>query len=1110
MLLSLFQMSVTTYWDGAACVDWVQGCSAEFVSMLEDTYTNEVLAEPLSADLNGDFMVDLDNIDFQSTWPLGMADHAPSSRESSPGSKPAKNTRSHSQSRRESRNVSPALSSLSSHQTTSSAQSSPFKGAGSPKKTSKRKTRASQKQPGSPPGSPGAVSNPDTGDDGSKKPQPEHSGDGDDDPLPPRADRDKYLVRVARSFKGHYPTLKEPQAHTLSVPKKGAYKPYARSQLAIPAAYVERAMTHWEGGSEPSMPDIFKSAFQVYTWEEQKVKFKDIQQGVDETVDFDPVTKTYTAGVPLAFDKAMAVAANVFITNINYMGKTYAVACRHPTVKYDMHPWCFRCYILSGYKPCGGKRRCIHCQRMTDAVLRARELKIKKTTLELAVAGIRKNNTPTRVLFQFDANVLMAIRLHEADVLPMPFERTLFLATLAHFGRALNAKNEYELPTDQSPKRKRGVTGSSDGASTSTVESTPRPPKTRRSTRTKPLTNYEDISMDDESQSTQSLADTESLKSNLDTVGMPPPRSPARGGPLSSQQTTEQKLRLLMPRVSHEDMAAATALHGMKMVPHSPQPGTTTLLCAVPPIGGLTLEALNANTREPVTQTLEEFRSQFQEPWDYVSRVLLGQMGMERQSYVNPIAVGYTPSAALADIPLAQELYDVMTGKLAVRWIRNSLKPHDWALITCASTNAERLELPIWYPPLSVSSTPSARRALNMGGPSTPSGGGAAKRTSTGRTAGGGDGGGVAAPIEATPEAAAAAALSTYDGQRSLTYLPDIGTTSDCSHLTAYNTAEQLETIAFYTADERQSVVLLKHDEPTELTWSTIDGMSNDDRRTLLKTYLVPGADTLSVHPACSLRWYNRLASLRLEGAKYEASNTDFGLVLTYRHPTVPPNNARERPFLSACRVGPRVDTPWLGLSPLAAQFVGEREREYQDYVTRIPASMLLTHTHIGQSMQLNTARYIESQNKKLRIKALGKPTEYPWEKRLRGQFGTSFAYPVADTAMRYAEEIARMRFYSLSKREVMLDALEHDFARTLQRLSTVSTVLYDEVRLLVERLVNQHYYVILDDYAEAAELLCHIVTTRRQGYLGTMRPDEKVYREALSATLLGQTAILP
>ena len=85
-------------------------------------------------------------------------------------------------------------------------------------------------------------------------------------------------------------------------------------------------------------------------------------------------------------------------------------------------------------------------------------------------------------------------------------------------------------------------------------------------------------------------------------------------------------------------------------------------------------------------------------------------------------------------------------------------------------------------------------------------------------------------PIEATPEAAAAAALSTYDGQRSLTYLPEIGTTSDCSHLTAYNTAEQLETIAFYTADERQSVVLLKHDEPTELTWSTIDGMSNDAR----------------------------------------------------------------------------------------------------------------------------------------------------------------------------------------------------------------------------------------------------------------------------------------
>ena len=56
------------------------------------------------------------------------------------------------------------------------------------------------------------------------------------------------------------------------------------------------------------------------------MKFKDIQHGIGDTVIYAKDTKGYTAGVSLAFDKAMALAANVFITNINYMGKTYAVA----------------------------------------------------------------------------------------------------------------------------------------------------------------------------------------------------------------------------------------------------------------------------------------------------------------------------------------------------------------------------------------------------------------------------------------------------------------------------------------------------------------------------------------------------------------------------------------------------------------------------------------------------------------------------------------------------------------------------------------------------------------------------------------------------------------
>ena len=187
---------------------------------------------------------------------------------------------------------------------------------------------------------------------------------------------------------------------------------------------------------------------------------------------------------------------------------------------------------------------------MLDAVRRARNLKIEKATVDLAVAHIRKNNTPTRVLFQFDANVLMSIRLHEADALEMPFERTLLLAALAHFGKANNTKNVFELPAGDTPKRKRGVVGFSDRASTSTTDSTPRAPKVRRGARSKKLMNCEDISAEDESQSTHSQGGTESVQSALNLVGvMPPPMSPAKGGPLSSQLTSEQQLQLLLPRV---------------------------------------------------------------------------------------------------------------------------------------------------------------------------------------------------------------------------------------------------------------------------------------------------------------------------------------------------------------------------------------------------------------------------------------------------------------------------------------------------------------------------------------------------------------------------------
>ena len=57
---------------------------------------------------------------------------------------------------------------------------------------------------------------------------------------------------------------------------------------------------------------------------------------------------------------------------------------------------------------------------------------------------------------------------------------------------------------------------------------------------------------------------------------------------------------------------------------------------------------------------------------------------------------------------------------------------------------------------------------------------------------------------------------------------------------------------------------------------------------------------------------------------------------------------------------------------------------------------------------------------------------------------------------------------------------------------------------------VNRTYYSIVDDYAAATEQLCHIVTMRRQGFLGAGQLDIPVARKVLGTSLIDQRRILP
>ena len=53
--------------------------------------------------------------------------------------------------------------------------------------------------------------------------------------------------------------------------------------------------------------------------------------------------------------------------NIEYIGTTFCVGCRHATYRFDVHYWCMRCTLLAGYWPCTAEKRhaaCPLCQKL--------------------------------------------------------------------------------------------------------------------------------------------------------------------------------------------------------------------------------------------------------------------------------------------------------------------------------------------------------------------------------------------------------------------------------------------------------------------------------------------------------------------------------------------------------------------------------------------------------------------------------------------------------------------------------------------------------------------------------------------------------------------------
>ena len=216
---------------------------------------------------------------------------------------------------------------------------------------------------------------------------------------------------IARLFKEKYPTVDNPASHNLPRQQLNSKLPN-RDTYTINKGIVDLIVRKKFNGV---LPSVFSESFRIYDWDCQKHSFI----GKSRSLESMQCTEqgSYSACVPLKFDRASALSANFCTMNVLYNNKTYCSLCRHQSIMHDMHPWCWRCYIVSGYQPCHGVGlySCHWCRKMPAKARKARDKQVKganKASYKAVVNAIGGNHLNSRIIYQYDALLCMTVALN--------------------------------------------------------------------------------------------------------------------------------------------------------------------------------------------------------------------------------------------------------------------------------------------------------------------------------------------------------------------------------------------------------------------------------------------------------------------------------------------------------------------------------------------------------------------------------------------------------------------------------------------------------------------------------------------------------------------------
>ena len=909
-----------------------------------------------------------------------------------------------------------------------------------------------------------------------------------------------------------------------AVGHKGApFKAYDRKTLTIRKKHIKQIAEsyHTVRRTKKDSPSSYGEIFAVHDYEEQRQLFKGKRYGKMALQGYDEKKQSYTGPVYFTFDRDEAVQPDIFPQNIDYLNRTYAMACRHPTSRFDRHPWCFKCYILSKLKPCcqDADTLCVHGQLMCSYSMKLRREHFRDDSQQyysVAKAFYSLSATtalPSNIFCQFDATLLMLLKLYHAGVIAQPFDDPAHLEMLLkHFkmpkttSKQLGAKTKPQeksddvefVPTTKSGKR----APESAPPSTSKVRTTPRK---------KAVQSYADANVDDET--SESYATDDSDKPSMFVESGPAPR----------------------------------VWTGRQKPPKKSPSGKTSRKVDHDSVWSVSASGDQTSSQGDVWVT---------HPWDKLSDASDDKFRMGRVQ-ISDTRYGYAPTSQPGknDPDMKALFCGAISGEEKLALVT---KGRSWAVYQCIGKDKNRIHSP-WASASQVPTKESVKRALDQPDEivisdesevqqppqKSPRLGTVTVKTET-----------ATEPPVLHPQSKArlhlsnirmlaqqptikigAANMETYaasepddDGsmpmrrfdipnlflptESQMTYLgtpePHFKPVTDCGLVIK---PDEVDSVSLRLKSENRTAIGMQGILGVrEYSWEEVQNLGLMELRTLLEGSLGPNPKFFTYQPN-SLGWYHMLAILRTMGDTCKITDdTDLllpmsinatppealGPAYTGKTLAVPGLNLRFRPF----------STP-RDITATGNAFILERSQLQRNAIAKLDPRDLLSTFVTGSRHRMHVAPFMLTQQPEFPLRASRLPNINPWGTKLKGIINSKFAYPVTDTSLRYTEELARLSFYNNAQREHDLREVETNMRDVMTRVYKLDVGVGQDLAKIWDHAWHSSMFHLLDDYARNAELLQHTVHLRRQGFLGASQFEPIVVRQALSQPIWGAQHIL-